>query len=343
AAASESRPDLAAMAAAVDGAQAAVGRGEQAALAAEAAHGATRKNLDAARVPLADAERAVQRLDTEAKTLMRLLAVETESMWPPVIDKMTVEKGYEIALGAALGDDLDAPFDQSHAMRWMGATIDPSDPALPDGAQPLAQHVQAPAELARRLAQIGVVDRANGARLASLLKPGQRLVSRDGDLWRWDGFAADAHAPTGAARRLAQRSRLADIDGELAMARATVEVKRTVVEMAQADLTAASAAEGAAREQWRTAQREADSARELHAMAEREMARNASRISALTEAKSRLVGTRDEAKAAAGVAEAGLAELPPSADLESRLAAIRTEIEGKRTELAEVRAEAQAL
>ena len=47
------------------------------------------------------------------------------------------------------------------------------------------------------------------------LKPGQRLVSRDGDLWRWDGFAADAHAPTGAARRLAQRSRLADIDGEL--------------------------------------------------------------------------------------------------------------------------------
>ena len=37
-------------------------------------------------------------------------------MWPPVIDKMTVEKGYEIALGAALGDDLDAPVDQQHAM-----------------------------------------------------------------------------------------------------------------------------------------------------------------------------------------------------------------------------------
>ena len=123
------------MAAAVESAQAAVGHGEQAALAAEAAHAAARKNLDAARIPLADAERAVQRLDTEAKTLMKLLAVETESMWPPVIDKMTVEKGYEIALGAALGDDLDAPVDQSHAMRWMGAAVDPSDPALPDGVQ----------------------------------------------------------------------------------------------------------------------------------------------------------------------------------------------------------------
>ena len=188
-----------------------------------------------------------------------------------------------------------------------------------------------------------MVERADGARLAGLLKPGQRLVSRDGDLWRWDGFAADAHAPTGAARRLAQRSRLADIDGELIAARMTVDEKRKAAEAAQADLTAAGAAEAAAREAWRAAQREADNARELQAMAEREMARNAARISALTEAKTRLVANLDEAKAAAAAAEAGLAELPPSADLETKLAAVRSEIEGKRTELAEIRAEAQAL
>jgi chromosome segregation protein len=343
AAASESRPDVAALATAVESAQAAVGRAEQNTVAAEAAHVAARKHLDAARLPLADAERAVQRLDTEAKTLMKLLAVETQSMWPPVIDSITVEKGYEIALGAALGDDLDAPVDQSHAMRWAGATVDASDPSLPEGAHSLAKHVQAPAELARRLNQIGVVERADGARLAALLKPGQRLVSRDGDLWRWDGFAADAHAPTGAARRLAQRSRLADIDGELVTARTAVDDKRKTAEAAQADLTAAGAAEAAAREAWRAAQRDADNARELQAMAEREMARNAARISALTEAKSRLVGTRDEARAASDVAEAGLAELPPSAELESKLTTVRSEIEGKRTELAEIRAEAQAL
>ena len=39
-------------------------------------------------------------------------------------------------------------------------------------------------------------------------------MSREGDLWRWDGFVAAAHAPTGAARRLAQRSRFAEIDKE---------------------------------------------------------------------------------------------------------------------------------
>jgi len=169
AAVGDNNADIASLAAAVETAQGAVVSAEQATVAAEAAHGSARRNLDAARIPLADAERAVQRLDTEAKTLMKLLAVETQSMWPPVIDGMTVEKGYEAALGAALGDDLDAPVDQSHAMRWTGAAIDPSDPALPGGAEPLSQHVQAPAELSRRLAQIGVIAAADGARLAKAL------------------------------------------------------------------------------------------------------------------------------------------------------------------------------
>jgi chromosome segregation protein len=343
AAAAQSRPDLSVLAGAVASAQAAVAEAEQATLTAESAHANARGMLDTARQPLAEAERTVQRLETEAKTLMKLLAVETKNLWPPVIDDISVEKGYEIALGAALGDDLDAPVDQTSAMRWMGANRDPSDPPLPEGAEPLARHVQAPPELARRLAQIGVIERSDAARLVGLLRPGQRLVSRDGDLWRWDGFAADAHAPTGAARRLAQRSRLADIDSELVAARAAVEAGRKAAETAQSELTAAAAAEAAARERWRTAQREADNARDLYAAAERDVARNAARISALTEAKSRLAAGRDEARAAAREAESALAQLPPLADLEHQLAAVHTDIEAKRAQLAEVRAEAQAL
>ena len=108
-------------------------------------------------------------------------------------------------------------------MHWARRRIDPADPALPAGAEPLADHVKAPAELARRLAQIGLVDaRARRARIAALLKPGQRLVSREGDLWRWDGFAVAANAPTGAARRLAGKNRLADIEAELEAARTDV-------------------------------------------------------------------------------------------------------------------------
>ena len=63
------------------------------------------------------------------------------------------------------------------------------------------------------LAQIGIVDAADAERL-QMLAPGQRLVSRDGALWRWDGMVASADAPTAAAQRLAQKNRLAELDAE---------------------------------------------------------------------------------------------------------------------------------
>ena len=113
----------------------------------------------------------------------------------------------------------------------------------PMASKPLAAHVEAPPELARRLAQIGVVPKERGADLVSQLKTGQRLVSLEGDVWRWDGFVAAAHAPTGAARRLAERARLVDIEHELEQARTDAAGKRRALEDAEAELKAASAAE----------------------------------------------------------------------------------------------------
>ena len=175
------------------------------------------------------------------------------------------------------------------------------------------------------------------------LKPGQRLVSREGDLWRWDGFAAAAHAPTGAARRLAERARLAEIEAELQLARVEAETARGVVEAAQSALQAASSAETEARNAARERQREVDAARERHDVAEREANRHAARVSALSEARVRLTANRDEAMAAKAEAERFLSELAPAADLESELAGVRDDITGKRAKLAEVRAEQQAI
>src|SRR5580700_7419363 len=235
-------PDLATLGAALASAQATLAAAEAAARDAEVAHTQARAEIDATREPLATAERGVQRLETEAKTIGKLFAVESKHLWPPVADALVVDNGFEKALGAVLGDDLAAPLDDSAPMHWAGADIDPSDPKLPEGVTALAQYVKAPPQLARRLAQIGVVDRAAGARLAAMLKPGQRLVSREGDYWRWDGFAAAAHAPTGAARRLAERGRLQAIEGELEAARSDVEAKRRTVEAAEAAVTAAAEA-----------------------------------------------------------------------------------------------------
>ena len=145
---------------------------------------------------MAEAERAAQRLETEARTVAGLLGSDSSGPWPRVVDAVSVARGYEAALGAALGDDLDASVDEAAPAHWSLIAPADEDPSLPAGADPLAARVAAPPALARRLAQVGVVARAEGKRLAQDLKPGQRLVSLEGDLWRWDGFVAAAEAPT---------------------------------------------------------------------------------------------------------------------------------------------------
>ena len=335
--------DLAALSAAMEDAQQGLAQSEATAQASEVAHAAARSKLEAARAPLNEADKRVQRLETEARTISKLVNVATKNLWPPIIDGITVAKGYEKALGAALGDDLDAPVDPSAPMRWTNAGVIDGDPALPDGVVALPAHVQAPIELERRLAQIGIVARERGAELVAKLKTGQRLVSREGDVWRWDGFVAAAHAPTGAARRLAERARLVDIEHELDQARVDASAKRQALEAAEAELRSASSAESSAREAWRAAQREADSARERHAATEREINRHAARASALTEARTRLTSDRGEAHGALEAANVALAELPASLPLETKLAEVRTGIDGCRRIAAQVRAEAQAL
>jgi chromosome segregation protein len=335
--------DLGALTGAVETAQEILAQSEAAVQASEAGHVAARQKLEASRSPLTEAEKRVQRLETEARTISKLVNSETKNLWPPIIDGVSVAKGFEKALGAVLGDDLDAPVDPSAPMRWTNAGVTEGDPALPEGVEPLAAHVNAPVELARRLAQIGVVAKERGAELVSQLKTGQRLVSREGDVWRWDGFVAAAHAPTGAARRLAERARLVDIETELQQARIDATTQRQALEAAEAELKAASSAETSSRDALRAARREVDVAREQHANTEREINRHAARKSALTEAHSRLTNDRNEAQASHESAEAALSELPPSAETEARLSTVREEIDGHRRLAAQVRAEAQAL
>jgi len=120
--------DLSVLAAAVETAQQSLAQSEAAAQMNEAAHAAARQKLETARAPLNEADKRVQRLETEARTISKLVNGETKNLWPPIIDGVTVAKGYEKALGAALGDDLDAPVDPSAPMRWTNAGVTDGDP-----------------------------------------------------------------------------------------------------------------------------------------------------------------------------------------------------------------------
>ena len=248
-----------------------------------------------ARGPLNEAERKAQRLETEVRTLTKLLGSAPGGQWPPVLEEISVAKGYEAALGAALGDDLDASTNIGAPAHWSLTPADLTDPALPPGVEPLAALVKAPPALHRRLAQIGIVARGAGERLRPLLKVGQRLVSREGDLWRWDGFVSAAEAPTAAARRLVEKNRLGDLSAEAEEARNAAEVARAEAARLQAALRDAAGAEAQARQRAREARAAADAARDRLAASERRRAQVQARLSALDEAAARAAASRDEA------------------------------------------------
>jgi len=310
---------------------------EETAHEAEAAYREAREAETAARAPLEQAALRAQRLETETRTLDNLLQTGAGGLWAPVVESMTVEKGYETALGAALGDDLDASADDSAPAHW-SVTSSEGDPDLPNGVRALGALVDAPQALRRRLAQIGVVLRAEGESLRRLLKPGQRLVSKEGDLWRWDGFTQAAEAPTAAARRLAEKNRLADLRVEAAAARETADALSEELNAAREAAREAAEADVEARDAQRRARARHEEARERHSTAERRQAQIAQRLSALQEAKAQTLANRDEAAQKRASVTQALDELEEPAFLAGALENLRGRATAERAQAGEARA-----
>lgn len=174
-----------------------------------------RTATDELTAPLNEADTALRSLKAEIAGLERLLRKADRSSAPPVLDALSPKPGYERALAAALGDDLNAPTDPNAPEFWGGAARG-SDPSLPSGCTPLSDVCDAPAELSRRLAQCGVIESdREAAELQSQLQVGQRLISKTGGLWRWDGYVRRSDAPLSQAEQLEQRNRLEAAQAQL--------------------------------------------------------------------------------------------------------------------------------
>ncbi|HYG46525.1 MAG TPA: chromosome segregation protein SMC [Allosphingosinicella sp.] len=287
---------------------------------------------DAAESEGSTARAALAALESEAKALIK--AVEGSS-GDRAINHVKAEPGFERALAAALGDDLDAALEGDAPRRWLGALSRADDPALPAGCEPLAAHVQAPPALRRRLEQVAVVDRDEGIALAV----GQRLVTRDGRLRRWDGFVATGLGAA-AAERLIRVNRLAQIEQSLPAAAAAVEAARSRIAAALADMAAARDAADAARRGEAEASAEIRDAGRAEDSARVEIERLDLRRTGLAERLEQ--ASQDLAEARRGDEEARrvVAALPDAAATEARVAELRGVAEAAQRALAEVRAEA---
>ena len=266
----------------------AVVAGREAVSLAEIRREETQKTEAALREIYQSARTVTSGLAAEEKALSEVLNDRGGDLWPPLVDALRVAPGYETALGAALGDDLEYPSDDAAPVHWALLAGDGPLPPLPAGAQPLDRYVTGAPALARRLSQIGVVTASDGIFLRAQLKPGQRLVSLEGALWRWDGFTAAADAPTAAARRLEMRNRLGDVTLRRQQADAQLQSAREAFEQASHAAATARSTEADSRRYVRQKEEALSQMLDAQAKAERELLNRTARLAALVEAQARI-------------------------------------------------------
>ncbi|MGN7291999.1 chromosome segregation SMC family protein [Rhizobium sp. SAFR-030] len=297
-----------------------------------------------ARRPLEAARANLQALETEEKTIRRMLAAgATGADFAPVAELIRVDRGYETALGAALGDDLDSPLDPEAPAHWRGNGDGSDDPALPQGVAALSAHVAAPAALMRRLNQIGLVDAADADRLMPQLKPGQRLVTRDGAVHRWDGHVAGSEAPSAAALRLAQKNRLSELEAEVDEARIGLSEAETLLSAATAAIRTDEASLADARERARGLARVLADARDALVQAERAAGDAMRRRAVLETALDQIRSQIDDLVVQEEDARAELEDAADLSDIDRRLAEQQMAVTVDRAELAETRARHEGL
>lgn len=335
----EAEAALAARTAEAEAAATAIGKAERGAQAARAAAETVERALASARSEVAS-------LEAEAAALERLRSSKQAGVQVGARAALSARPGYEAAAAAALGDDLNAALGapEKPGRHWLLVAAGADDPALPAGCEPLAGQVTAPAELARRLAQVGVVDGVPDAAMLGRLKPGQRLVSRDGWLWRWDGFVAPPGGQAAAvAEALAQDNRRREIADALEAPRARVAAAEAELAAQKTALAEAQGAERAAR----TARAEAERARDQLAGRLQGLraaqAQAAARASAMEASIERLAAEGASAADEVESAAAAIAALPDASAAAQEVATARSAAERARAVLAAARANAAGL
>lgn len=328
---------------AVEAAESAVEGAAALAEEVEAALAQARAAEQRARGPVEAARSRLNGLEAEARTISKMLAAgEASGDFAPVADAIRVDRGYEAALGAALGDDLESSTDPAAPARWTltGASDEPS---LPAGCKPLLAHASAPPELRRTLSQIGIAAADTAQGLMSQLKPGQRLVTLEGAVYRWDGHVSGSGAPGAAALRLAQKNRLAELDGELDEARGMLADAEDALATAAAGIASEETRLADARDRNRIATRQLTEARDALASAERAAGDLLRRRDVVTEAVSQVRTQIDEVLLQEENARAELEDAPDLSSVEERLREQQMAVATDRGVQAEARARYEGL
>ncbi len=314
-------------------------RAEETLTETESARAAAQAQEGEARTARAEAEGEFNTLDAEVRALTKLLEREA-GLGNQLLDRVRVAPGYEAAVGAALADDLKAPqTDMPGATGWTTLAQYETPAPLPAGIPALSEYVDAPPALARRLRQVGVIQNGDGPGLQPALLPGQRLVNRAGDLFRWDGYAlAASDGSSTAARRLQQANQLNQLSAELERTELAADRARTTHTANAARLAELTEADKQARAARRAADQQMAEASRAFSRAEADRNILAGRLETLRAAAARHGDDAETARTNLDDATRAKAELDDLDDARARVDASKTTVETARTTLIAARA-----
>ena len=175
---------------------------------------------------LSSQHRELAGLEAELATLQRLVGAQepqnSQSPFQALAELIRIEPGYDMALEAALGVRLEAPIEAPASADGVLLPVTPSVfwhqlPPLHQRfdfpVETLLDKTEAPGHLQRALSQTGVIEsRERGDYYQPFLKPGQVLVSKQGESWGWDGFRDVSKKASGRQARRLERERLAHLE-----------------------------------------------------------------------------------------------------------------------------------
>ena len=106
-----------------------------------------------------------------------------------LLNNISFEKEYENSVAAIFGKELLASLDKDDVFYWSENTVEEVKSSFNFPCIVASEIIKAPDRISNKLKNIAIIeDLSKGYEFHKNLKPGQAIVDKEGNLWRWDGL-----------------------------------------------------------------------------------------------------------------------------------------------------------
>ena len=106
-----------------------------------------------------------------------------------LLNNISFEKEYENSVAAIFGKELLASLDKDEVFYWSENTVEEVKSSFNFPCIVASEIIKAPDRISNKLKNVAIIENlSKGYEFHKNLKPGQAIVDKEGNLWRWDGL-----------------------------------------------------------------------------------------------------------------------------------------------------------